>query len=133
MWLWVACAHVCGWCARCCACLVGALNRCTPEIAPHTGQPPPVEAYGALVAGYARLRQAQPALGAVRRYHAAGGAPDKRMLETLADVSLRVGEYKVAMQVGGWGACARACVCVCGGGCGGQGGRWVRGGMLFLQ
>ncbi len=64
------------------------------------GQSPPVEAFGALVAGYARMRQVEAAVDAVRRYHAAGGAPDVHMLRSLADVCVRMGEYKVAMQVG---------------------------------
>lgn len=58
-----------------------------------------MEAYGALVAGYARLRMVTPAVDAVRRYHSAGGSPDVRMLESLADVCVRQGEYKVALQV----------------------------------
>lgn len=62
------------------------------------GEPPPLEAYGALVAGYSRLRLVEQAVGAVRRYHAAGGSPDVRMLQSLADVCVRTGEYKVAMQ-----------------------------------
>ena len=64
------------------------------------GQLAPVEAFGALVQGYARLRQVDAAVDAVRRYHAAGGVPDVRMLRALADVCVKMGEYKVAMQVG---------------------------------
>lgn len=34
----------------------------------------------------------------MRQFLAAGGTPDARMLDTLFDVALRAGEYKVAMQ-----------------------------------
>lgn len=61
-------------------------------------QPPPVEAYGALVAGYARLQHVELAVRAVRRFHAAGGTPDEQMLDQLAELGVRTGEFKVAMQ-----------------------------------
>lgn len=89
------------------------LNPALRPVFPSPGHPPPVEAYGALVAGYARLRQVRAAVGAVRRYHGAGGSPDVRMLRALADVCVREGEYKVAMQVGVLACCLRRAV-VCG-------------------
>jgi hypothetical protein len=60
--------------------------------------PPPVEAYGAVVAGYARLRQVDAAVATVRAFHAVGGAPDVRMLDTLADLCVREGEFRRAWQ-----------------------------------
>jgi hypothetical protein len=36
----------------------------------------------------------------VRRFHAAGGSPDAQMLDILANIAIRAGDYKVAMQVG---------------------------------
>ena len=60
--------------------------------------PPPVEAYGALVAGYARTLSVGPAAAVVRRFHAAGGSPDGPMLDILANVAIRAGDYRVAWQ-----------------------------------
>lgn len=54
-----------------------------------------------MVAGYARQAAVGPAVAAVRRFHAAGGSPDAQMLDLLANVAIRAGDYKVAMQVGG--------------------------------
>lgn len=68
------------------------------RLAEAQGVPPPVEAYGAAVAGYARLRQVDAAVATVRAFHAAGGAPDVRMLDTLADLCVREGEFRRAWQ-----------------------------------
>lgn len=68
------------------------------EFARHLGKPPPVEAYGAVVSGYARLKQMKSAVKAVRNFHAAGGVPDQKMLNQLVDVCIHVGDYKLAMQ-----------------------------------
>eukprot|EP00887_Chlorella_sp_A99_P001891 scaffold18.g1891.t1 len=62
------------------------------------GKPPPLEAFGAVVTGYARQMAVHRALGAVRQFLALGGTPDGQMLDILFDVALRAGEYKVAMQ-----------------------------------
>jgi leucine-rich PPR motif-containing protein len=62
------------------------------------GVPPPVEAHGAVVAGYVRLKLVQPAVDTVRRFHASGGTPDVQMLDMLVDLCVRTGEYKTAMQ-----------------------------------
>lgn len=62
------------------------------------GLPPPVESHGAVVAGYARLKDVQLAVDTVRRFHASGGTPDVPMLDILADVGIRTGEFKTAMQ-----------------------------------
>ena len=43
------------------------------------GLPPPVEAFGAVVAGYARQLSVAPAFAAVKRFHAAGGSPDAQV------------------------------------------------------
>lgn len=66
---------------------------------PHcAGRPPPLEAFGAVVTGYARQMAVHRALATVRRFLALGGSPDLQMLDILFDVALRSGEYKVAMQ-----------------------------------
>lgn len=73
----------------------------TPHPHPTAGLPPPVEAFGAVVAGYARQLAVAPAVAAVKRFHAAGGSPDAPMLDILANIAIRAGDYRVAMQVGG--------------------------------
>jgi leucine-rich PPR motif-containing protein len=73
------------------------------DLASKQGLPPPLEAYGAVVAGYARQVAVGPAVAVVRRFHAAGGSPDAPMLDILANIAIRAGDYKVAMQVGGAG------------------------------
>lgn len=70
----------------------------TCKFASQMGLPPPVEAFGAVVTGYVRLKLVAPAVDAVRRFHAAGGTPDVQMLDQLVDLCVRTGEFKVAMQ-----------------------------------
>lgn len=68
------------------------------EFAKRSGLPPPVEAYGAVVSGYVRMKLVDPAVQTVRRFNAAGGNPDIQMLDMLADLCVRTGEFKIAMQ-----------------------------------
>jgi len=68
------------------------------EFATRVGLPPPVEAFGAVVTGYARLKLVAPAVQTVRRFNAAGGTPDVQMLDMLVDLCVRTGEFKIAMQ-----------------------------------
>ena len=68
------------------------------EFATRAGLAPPVEAYGAVVSGYVRLKLVDPAVQTVRRFNAAGGNPDVQMLDMLADLCVRTGEFKIAMQ-----------------------------------
>ena len=58
-----------------------------------------MEGFGALVLGYARLREVVPAMDAVKRFHSMGGAPDVQMLDVLVNLAVRTGDLKVAMQV----------------------------------
>ena len=68
------------------------------------GLPPPVEGFGALVSGYARLREVAPAMDAVKRFHSMGGTPDVQMLDVLVNLAVRSGTSRSAMRcVGGWG------------------------------
>lgn len=59
----------------------------------------PAEAYGAVIAGYARLRDVDGALATLRAFHAAGGAPDAQMFGVLMDVCIKEGQFKRALQV----------------------------------
>lgn len=59
---------------------------------------PPVEAFGAVVSGYVRLKLVRPAVETVRKFHGLGGTPDIQMLDQLIDLCIRTGDYKVAMQ-----------------------------------
>ena len=68
------------------------------QFAAKSGTKLPIGAHGSVLTGYVRLTQAREAFQFVRRYHAAGNTPDKRMLGELADVCVRSGEYKLAMQ-----------------------------------
>ena len=65
------------------------------------GLPPPVEAAGAVLAGYARRGDAEAALDSLQRFARAGGAPDARMFDTLVDLCVRTGEFRRAMQARG--------------------------------
>lgn len=64
------------------------------------GGAPPLRAYGALIQGYARLRQVEPALALLRDFYQLGGNPDAQMFDTLVDLCMRTGEFKRALQVG---------------------------------
>ena len=70
----------------------------TCNFAAKCGTEPPVEAFGAVVAGYVRLKMVNSAVQAVRKFHSVGGKPDVQMLDQLIDLCVRTGEYKVAMQ-----------------------------------
>ena len=63
------------------------------------GEQPSVQAYGAIVAGFARQRDANAALDIFRHFIAAGGAPDKMMFDTLLSLCIKCEEYKSARQV----------------------------------
>ena len=68
------------------------------SFASNTGAGPPVEAFGAVVTGYVRLKSVNAAVNTVRKFHSMGGQPDAQMLDQLVDLCVRTGEYKVAMQ-----------------------------------
>ena len=60
-----------------------------------------MQAYGAIVAGFARQRDADAALDVFRRFLAAGGSPDKMMFDTLVSLCIKCEQYKSARQVRG--------------------------------
>ena len=62
--------------------------------------PPSLEAYGTIVAGYARRRDADMALSALQDFFELGGQPDLQMFDTVLDVCVRTGHFRRAMQVG---------------------------------
>lgn len=68
------------------------------SFASSSGMGPPVEAFGAIVTGYVRLKSVNAAVNTVRKFHSLGGQPDAQMLDQLVDLCVRTGEYKVAMQ-----------------------------------
>lgn len=72
--------------------------KSTCTFASTTNTEPPVEAFGAVVAGYVRLKMVNAAVNTVRRFHSIGGQPDVQMLDQLIDLCVRTGDYKVAMQ-----------------------------------
>jgi pentatricopeptide repeat protein len=63
------------------------------------GRPPPLEAYGALLAGYARRKQTEAALSALQDFVQRGGTPDSIMFDTVVNLCVRTGEFRRAMQV----------------------------------
>ena len=63
------------------------------------GRPPPLEAYGALLAEYARQRDADAALAVLQEFFERGGTPDDQMFDTVMDLCMRTGEFRRAMQV----------------------------------
>lgn len=58
-----------------------------------------MEAYGALLAGYARRRNTEAALSALQEFVERGGTPDAQMFDTVVDLCVCTGEFKRAMQV----------------------------------
>ena len=68
------------------------------SFAKRVGLPPPREAFGAVVAGYVRLKQVSPAVQTVRKFNAAGGTPDVQMLDMLVNLCVHLGEFKIALQ-----------------------------------
>ena len=63
------------------------------------GLAPPLEAYGALIAGYARRKDADLALSAFQDFFELGGQPDFQMFDTVLEVCVRTGHFRRAMQV----------------------------------
>ena len=63
------------------------------------GLAPPLEAYGALIAGYARRKDADLALSALQDFFELGGQPDFQMFDTVLEVCVRTGHFRRAMQV----------------------------------
>lgn len=90
--------------------MVDALARCgemqaaeamldrASSFAQRAGIEPPVEAYGSIVYGYVKMNEVKAAVGAMRKFHAIGGTPDMQMLDQVADMCVRNGEFKLAMQ-----------------------------------
>ena len=58
-----------------------------------------MEAYGALLAEYARRRDAEAALWVLQDFFERGGTPDDQMFDTVMDLCMRTGEFRRAMQV----------------------------------
>jgi pentatricopeptide repeat protein len=68
------------------------------QLAASAGLPAPVEAYGALIRGYYRLRQLPPLLVAFRRFMRLGGRPNRRMANAVVRLCLVNGETSTALQ-----------------------------------
>ena len=62
------------------------------------GLPPPVEAFGALVRGYYRLRELKPLIVAFRRFLRAGGRPNRKMANAVVRLCLLSDETSTALQ-----------------------------------
>ncbi|CAL8460726.1 g257 [Coccomyxa elongata] len=69
------------------------------QLCERQGRQPPLEAYGALLAEYARRRDAEAALSVLRDFFERGGTPDDQMFDTVMDLCMRTGEFRRAMQV----------------------------------
>lgn len=71
---------------------------------------PPTQPFGALIAGYVRASMLDRALVAMREFCRQGGVPDPRMVQDIVPLCLAMGNYRQAMQVGGWHAAAAPAV-----------------------
>ncbi|DBA92143.1 TPA: hypothetical protein ACH3X1_015865 [Trebouxia sp. C0004] len=69
------------------------------QLAQDQAAPAPVEAFGAIIKGYARLNQAEAALDVMRDFWQQGGEPDDSMFEVLVTLCVRTGEFRKALQV----------------------------------
>lgn len=81
------------------ACCSISLLRGAESMARTAGRPPPLGAYGALLAGHARRRNTGGALAVLQEFWERGGAPDAEMFDTVVDLCVRTGEFRRAMQV----------------------------------
>ena len=63
------------------------------------GQPPPIEAFGAVVEGYAQQRDAEAALAVLKTFFEQGGEADARMYDIVVDVCVRAHKFQRALQV----------------------------------
>ena len=64
------------------------------------GQPPPIEAFGAVIEGYAKQRDAEAALAVLKTFFEQGGEADGRMYDLVVDVCVRAHKFQRALQVG---------------------------------
>lgn len=65
----------------------------------HAGQPPPIEAYGAVIEGYAKHQDADAALAVLKAFFLLGGEADSRMYDIVVDVCVRTHKFQRALQV----------------------------------
>lgn len=63
------------------------------------GQPPPIEAYGAVIEGYAKQQDADAALAVLKAFFLLGGEADSRMYDIVVDVCVRTHKFQRALQV----------------------------------
>ena len=71
---------------------------------------PPIQPFGALIAGYVRASLLDRALAAMREFSRQGGVPDARMVEDIVPLCLTMGNYRHALQVS-WEAIPASCSC----------------------
>ena len=64
------------------------------------GEPPPIEAFGAVMKGYAIQRNVDAVFDVLQEFRLKGGVPDDIMLDITVNVCVRNKQYKRAMQVG---------------------------------
>ncbi|KAK9868727.1 hypothetical protein WJX84_006572 [Apatococcus fuscideae] len=69
------------------------------QLAQQQGQPPPIEAYGAVIEGYAKQLDAEAALGVLKDFFELGGEADSRMYDIVVDVCVRTQKFQRALQV----------------------------------
>ena len=63
------------------------------------GKPPPVEAYGAVIIGYAQQRNVDATLHCIHEFIAAGGRPDAYMFDSAVNVCVQAGQFKRGLSV----------------------------------
>ena len=64
----------------------------------------------AVLQGYAQRQEVQPALRVVKKFWELGGMPDQAMFDCIAELCVRTGEFKPALQVSV--ATCLACCCL---------------------
>lgn len=58
-----------------------------------------MEAFGAVLGGYARLSDADAAMDLFQEFQERGGEPDNRLIDVAATACIRAGQFTRALQV----------------------------------
>lgn len=64
----------------------------------------------AVLQGYAQRQEVQPALRVVKKFWELGGMPDQAMFDCIAELCVRTGEFKPALQVSVANCLASGCL-----------------------
>lgn len=63
------------------------------------GEPPPIEAYGAVLKAYGRIKDADSAMHLFKEFQDSGGEPDDRLVDDAVTACIRAKQFRRALQV----------------------------------